>query len=484
MSLKGDKHELVQSEWTSPEDDSTKDGFTQEFTEREQRSIIHKIDRRLISLVGLMYCVSLMDRTNLSNAAIAGMTKELKLNVGYRYSIVTLVFFPTYVIFQIPSTVIVRKIGPRIHLGTITLVWGGLMIAMGFVKQWKELMGLRILLGILEAGFFPSCVYLLSTWYSRFDMGRRYSMFYILGCVASAFSGVLAYGLMQLNGRAGLGGWRWIFILEGVLTCVLGVIGFLFLVGFPEDAAKDWKFLTPREVKWVIDRVNADRGDAHTERFTLAKYLKGAADLKVWAFAMIFCCTTTVSYALAYFLPIILKEQLHFSIAKAQCLGAPPYVFAGIVMYATGYTGDKMRIRGPIITFNMILCLAGLPFLGWVKSANWKYFGIFLITAGANANIPAVMTYQANNVRGHWKRAFCSATLVGFGGIGGIAGGLVFREQDKPHYRPGIYACMAACIINIIIVALLTVKFKRDNLRADRGEITIEDSEEGFRYTY
>jgi len=98
------------------------------------------------------------------------------------------------------------------------------------------------------------------------------------------------------------------------------------------------------------------------------------------------------------------------------------------------------------------------------------------------------MSYQANNIRGQWKRAFCSATLVGFGGIGGIAGSLVFRSQDKPDYHPGLWACIACCLFSIIIVGLLSIKFWRDNTKADRGELAIESSDEdrqgGFRYTY
>jgi hypothetical protein len=93
------------------------------------------------------------------------------------------------------------------------------------------------------------------------------------------------------------------------------------------------------------------------------------------------------------------------------------------------------------------------------------------------------MTYQANNIRGHWKRAFCSATLVGFGGIGGIIGSLVFREVDAPAYHPGLYACLASQLIIILIVLLMTVKFVRDNKKVDRGEIQIEGSEQGFKYT-
>ena len=131
------------------------------------------------------------------------MTKELHLNILLgtvsRYSVVTLVFFTTYIVFQPPSTIIVRKLGPRYHLSAITIAWGATMLGMGFVKNWHALAGTRILLGILEAGFFPSCVYLLSTWYTRYDVGKRYSVFYILGSLASACAGILAYGVSLLS---------------------------------------------------------------------------------------------------------------------------------------------------------------------------------------------------------------------------------------------------------------------------------------------
>jgi MFS family permease len=185
-----------------------------------------------------------MDRTNMSAANIAGMSVEL--NLGANYNIANLVFFIPYIIFQPPSTVIVRAIGPRIHLAGITILWGGVMIGMGFVKDFGQLAGMRVLLGALEAGFFPSCVYLLSTWYTRYEVGKRYSLFYLLGCVASAFSGILAYGLMQMNGLANLSGWRWIFTIEGILTVLLGIAGYWLLVDFPDSNRKNWSFLGSR----------------------------------------------------------------------------------------------------------------------------------------------------------------------------------------------------------------------------------------------
>jgi len=498
-------HQDVEKDTTLREDDvrhgytSSQDDYECEFTPAEQRKIIHRIDRRLVLTVGILYCISLMDRTNLSSAAIAGMNVELDLNqlMGSisHYSIVTVVFFTTYIVFQPPATVIARKLGPRNFLSAIVVLWGSVMVGMGFVKSYEALAACRVLLGVLEAGFFPSCVYLLSTWYTRFDVGKRYSVFYMLGSLASACAGILAYGIMQIGGKGlpvGTGtkvsAWRWIFIIEGALTMVLGIIAYWALVDFPDKAVNSWKFLNEREAMFIIDRVNRDRGDAKPEPFSARKFFGAATDLKIWGFALIFFNTTAVTYALAYFLPIILTQNLGFSIGASQCLVAPPYALAGIVMYATGWAGDKYHLRGPIVVFNMILCIIGVTIMGFHNNANVRYFGVFLTTAGANSNIPAAMSYQANNIRGQWKRAFCSATLVGAGGVGGIAGGLVFRTQDAPGYRPGLYACIACCILSIIVVSLITLGSWRSNKKADRGEVELEyysDSDQkGFRYTY
>lgn len=459
-----------------------------ELSPEEQKRIIWRIDRRLVVTVGFMYCISLMDRTNLAAANIAGMSTELVL-IGDKYSIVTLVFFVTYIVFQPPSTVIVRKVGPRVHLAGITLLWGAVMIGMGFVQKWEDLAALRVILGILEAGFFPSCVYLLSTWYTRYEVGKRYSFFYLLGCVASAFAGILAYGLMQMDGLSGLTGWRWIFIIEGVLTCAIAIASYWLLVDFPDSKRKSWSFLPDREREWVCRRVDADRGDAETPKFDIVKFLAAGMDWKIWCYAMIFFNTTTITYALAYFLPVILHNNLGFSIGASQCLIAPAYVFAGIWMYGLSMLGDRYRLRGPVILANMLLVLIGLPIMGWHSNNAVRYFGVFFVTAGANSNVPAVMAYQANNIRGQWKRAFCSATLVGLGGVGGIAGSLVFRSQDAATgYKPGLYACITCALLTMLIVCVVDLVFYFENKKADQGLKELEAYEDGyqpgFRYTY
>ncbi|KAJ5793190.1 phthalate transporter [Penicillium pulvis] len=449
------------------------------FTPREQRHIIHKIDRRLILGLGLLFAASLIDRTNLGNAAIAGCHDLVKL---IKQSIILLVFFIPYVLVQFPSSILVRKIGPRNFLSGITFVWGVVMMCFGFVHDWKVMIALRIILGIFEASLFPGAVYLLALWYSRYDVHKRYSSFYLLSTIGASLSGVLAYGFMQMAGLGGLSAWQWIFVMEGLLTCVIAVIGYWLLISFPQDAHKARNFLSPREIEFILRRIDRDRSDADDEAFSLSSFLAPALDLKIWGFGLIFLCSTVVAYAMAFFQPIILSQKLGFGIGASQALTTPPYFFAGLLMYTQGWAGDKWHIRSPIIIYNALQTIVGLCILEWVSAPGVQYFGIFLVAAGANSTIPAVLAWQANNIRGQWKRAFCSASIITFGGIGGIIGAVVYRSQDAPNFFPGVMASIVCNIIILLVAGILTVHFHLSNRKARRGTLAIEGLP-GFCYT-
>jgi MFS family permease len=340
MSLVDEKAGVTEIERVDSAESKLNNDRINTFTPEEQKKIIRKVDLRLIPTLGFMYCVSLMDRTNLGVAMVAGMGTDLKLT-GERYSIIVLLFFITYVALQPPATVVLRKLGPRVFLPAIVIIWGAVMIGFGFVKEWHTLIPLRLLLGIFEAGFFPGSAYLLSVWYERYELQKRNTVFFLIGMLSSAFSGILGYLFSLLQGHGvqaapwlgvhhgptkakpttpvsfgpGLAGWRWIFILQGVITVVIGFIGWYFIVDFPELAHKPGmgkKFLNKAEVDFIVARI-----------------------------ATIFMLTTTITYAIAYFLPIILKDGMGFSTAASNCLIAPPYVFAGFVMLGFAWLGDK-----------------------------------------------------------------------------------------------------------------------------------------------
>ncbi|KAK5162376.1 hypothetical protein LTS14_000723 [Recurvomyces mirabilis] len=443
-------------------------------------TIRRRVDKRLCLVLGLLYIVNQIDRINLPVAVVAGLTKDVKL-VGNQYSIIVLAFFPTYVIVQPFATPVCRLLGPRPFLSTIIFLWGIAILALGFSKNFALLTLFRACLGALEGGFFPGALFLLSMWYVR---SKRNAALYLMGNGASGFGGILAYGLMQ-TGNTGVGGlekWQWIFIWEGVITCIAAMVAYIFIVDFPEDASKSWKFLSPDEAQVMIDRVDKDRGDAHLPPFSLKSYLKTALDWKVWSFAANFGLSAVVTYSVAYFLPIVLKNELGFSQVAALCLPAPCYAFGAILGLTESWLSDKYSVRGPLLIINATIEIIGISVLGYAANPSVRFFGAFLVVGGSNANVPASLTYQAVNIVGQWKRAFCSATIVGMGGIGGIIGSLAFRSKDAPAYRPGLYCCLTAAALTVVNVLCTTLYMIRKN-RLQAMNRAVLEGVEGFRYT-
>lgn len=273
------------------------------------------------------------------------------------------------------------------------------------------------------------------------------------------------------------------------------------MIKFPdqEKAKPSWRFLKPREIDLVISRLNADRGDVEAEKFSWSRFLEAGKDVYIYGFALILLFVTTIAYGFAFTLPIILSTKLKFSMAMSQCLGAPPYAASGFLMFGAAWFSDKYQTRGPVLVFLCLISLIGVPIMGFVENPWGQYVGVFISVAGTNSAIPAVMAYQANNIRGQWRRAFCSATLTGIGGkdifhtfssdlvlimtgIGGIAGALIFRTEDAPSYVPGFAACITCNVFVIFLVAVMTWYFKKCNAQADRGErVLLNDPT--FRFT-
>jgi MFS family permease len=440
------------------------------------KKTMRHIDLRVLPILAAVYALSLIDRTNTSNAFVAGAALDLGLTVGDRYSIITLIFFVPYIIFELPSNIIVRKVKVAIWLGCITMAWGTVMLGMGFVKFWWQLAICRALLGLLEAGFFPACAYLISTWYVRREIQKRMTAFYMLSVVVGGFSSAIAGGISTMKGKQGLNGWQWIFILEGVVTMFVAILAFLFVVDFPEKN----KFLTADQTKFVLQRLERDRGDVEMDAWTWKKFWSYVLTPKLWAFGILFGSATTVSYAFAYFLPIILLG-MGFTELNSQLLVAPPYFTSVFVAFAGAYVGDKFLIRAPIIMAQALLTIIGLSMTAFSTTVSVRYAGVFLGLAGGNSNVASILGYMQNNIAGQTKRAFTSALVIGSGGIGGIIASTVFRSVDAPGYRPGLWVTIGANIVIIIVCSIMSIAFTIRNRKARAGGPPIE-GREGFFY--
>ncbi|KAF9895315.1 hypothetical protein FE257_000219 [Aspergillus nanangensis] len=440
-----------------------------------------RVDLRVTLALAVMYVANQLDRGNISYAYISGMEEELDYKDN-RYTLAISIYFPFYILATPIATVMVRKIGPRLFLPAITFSFGLIVIGIGLCHSWKDQVGLRIILGLFEGCYFPSATFLISMYYLRQEVATRMAIFYILGLVIGGFGGLIAYGLQQMDGTGGKSGWRWIFIWEGVFTIIIAIIGYLSLVDFPEDAHRNFKFLQPSELNTVMDRVRRDRADADITPFDIKSYLAHGLDWKLWAFSLNFFSTALITYSVQYFLPIILKTMLGFSNTYALCLTAPVYACAGLISISLAWLSDRLRLRGPILIFNGLLQIVGVALVGYAHQPYVRYFGTYLILAGTAANSPLCVSYQANNVVGQWKRAFSSASIVGFGTIGGVVAPFGFRAQDAPEYRPGMAMCFVGVSIGIVSVCVTSVYMYCQNRKQAQGRVVLENTP-GFRYT-
>ncbi|KLT43898.1 MFS general substrate transporter [Cutaneotrichosporon oleaginosum] len=448
------------------------------------KRVTRKVDWRLIPMLILMYAISLIDRTNLSVARTANDNKfdeELGTDGdNNRYSIITVLFFVPYIIFELPSQFGLRAFGARLWLGSAVVLWGFVMLGMGFAQNWQTLAALRAILGLFESALFPGAAFLISCWYPRKELAFRNVVFYITSALGSSFAKLIGFGFSHLDGRAGLSGWQWMFIMYGIITVAIGGLAYVFLVDIPSKGT----FLTEREREIVMTRIERDRADSVPDPLTGAKLKTYSLELKSWFFAVAFMGTTMSSYALAYFMPRILTI-MGFNNIESMLLGTPTYFWAIIPALICGRVADRIpNMRGLMIIFNAICIIVGTAMYSQLPAAQRaaRFAGLFIATGGGNANVPLILAWQAVSIRAQSKRAFCSALTVAFGGVGGILGStLFFNKEAKAGYPTGVFTIMGLNCLTIFGTLAMMYWMSSKNKKAKRGEGLIEDAE-GFFY--
>ncbi|KAI9373442.1 major facilitator superfamily domain-containing protein [Aspergillus egyptiacus] len=454
----------------------TDDGPVYGIDEAHQKRVMRRVDLRLLPILGIMYSISLIDRTNLGLAYVAGMEEELGLAVGSRYTIVVMVFFVAYVLFEIPSNIVLPKAGAANWLAFLGSSFGAIMIGMGFVYSWKTMAVCRTLLGLMEAGFLPGCTYLITCWYKRFEVGKRLAAFWLMSVVLNAFAAIFAYALTLLGGTHGLSGWRYIFIVEGAITVGVCMLGWFIIIDFPTKAES---FLSPEEKQFVIDRINNDRGDAEEDKLTGKKLLHHLKDWKLYFWAWNLMASTLPGYAYSYFKTIILKG-MGFTGNQAQLLSAPPYILAAIITYLSGWLTDRYHIRGPVIAVHQLLTAVGMIITAYGQLNGVRYFGMFLGVGFLQYCIPGVLAYQANNITTHSKRSVASATCLIGGGLGGIIASVAFKSDESPYYTTGIWVTFGISMVSIVLNCTMDFYFWKTNKKAKETGGRIEGMENWY----
>ncbi|KAL2004948.1 hypothetical protein VTN00DRAFT_2798 [Thermoascus crustaceus] len=469
--------------------ESTDNGNEETLSQQRQQEELEKklrlkVDIRLCTIAGILCSLNLLDSGIISSASVTSMLSDLGLE-GNRYSVTIFIFTIASIVFQLPSTIAVRFAGPRIWFAFITFCFGLITLCTAVVRTWQQMVVLRVLLGMSMSGIYPGLTYLISTWYTRQEQQLRFAFLQSGQVLVLATGSIVNYGLNHLDGRAGLAGWRWMFLVQGLVTCTIGIVTYWWMVDFPENAQRSFYFLSEKETQVATRRIQADRDDVEPEPFSWSKVLVHFLDPKIYGFCCLFFLLNLVSTSLSYFLPIILQSGMGFSTNKSILLSAPPYYYAIIPALLTSLLGDTFRLRGPLITLNALCLIAGFLMLGLPASTQVavRYVGTYLATGAYISNWAALNAYQANNIVGQWKRATTAAAVTACNGLGGIAGSFIVRQREAPEYPTAVWVSVGSHILMIIIVAAFTVHFYIANRKQSRGKVTLEGAP-GFRYTY
>lgn len=330
-------------------------------------------------------------------------------------------------------------------------------------------------------GYYPGCVYLIASWYRRYELQKRFSLFFVLANAISGFANIFALGLVQISRVTSYKGWRWIYIIEGAITILVAIAAYFIVVDFPHSERNT--FLSSREKAFVVHRLAEDRGkESETDKVTWKVILNTAKDWKIWSFSLMYFAGAAGSYAFNLFLPIILQDGLGFSQELAFLLSAFPPVFAAIEVMLLSWLSDRIHQRGVFVIGQGLLGILGLCMVGFLDNQVSRYVGTFLGQAGSVGIVVTPMAWLANNLRGDSKRSVATAIAIMMSGISGIYSSLVFRQQDAPDYIPGIYAVIAVDVMAIVLAVDTTLILRRSNKRADSGSKVLEGLPE-FRYT-
>ncbi|KAF2109387.1 major facilitator superfamily domain-containing protein [Lophiotrema nucula] len=411
-----------------------------------------------------MYFFNSVDRSNLGNAKTDGMDKDLGFT-GEQYSLLILLFYVPNGLCDLPLNMLTKKFSGKVMLPSLMLGWGSCALLQCATKNFAGMLVLRLLLGAFEAGFFAGVVFYLTLFYTRGELGFRIAIFFGSALLAAAFSGLISFGVFQIDDPH-VQGWKWLFIIEGAMTVIVAVAAYLWL---PASASSAW-FLNEAERQVANTRTLRDLSSSGHSDFNMKEMFSA---WKNWKFLP--WCIISFTYPVAFsttsnFLPQIVA-RLGFSTIKTNLWTVAPNAVGFCFLLLTCFSSDRFRERTFHIVFALCVSLVGLIILASIDVLHNKavaYFACFMLCAGAYIPSCLVHSWHNNNNLNENSRAATTGLLVGLGNLGGILSAATFRTEYAPKYVPTLIATACCNVVCIVTTLWLGGWMKMENRRRDR----------------
>ncbi|KAF7301592.1 hypothetical protein MIND_00724700 [Mycena indigotica] len=456
-----------------------------DYTPQEKSAVIRILDRRLLPVILLTTFVLNMDRTNNSNAISDNLPGDLGFTID-TVNTATAIYSVFFSLFSFSGAVMAKIVGPARFLGIPILMfsWGLVTLAHALIKDRAGYLTVRVFIAVTEGGVIPATLIYLGSFYKGTELSTRLAAFWGTQAIASAVSGLMASGLLRLRGRAGLEGWKWLFIVDGIITLVVAVGIWFYL---PRNVTKTTgglrgfkPWFSERQLQIAVTRVIRDDQSKreYEKRATKRDFWDAAKDLGLWGHMLITNVTLTPTNPLGTYLPTVIKS-FHFNVFVSNALTAPPYVLQCIIMILVIRHSDKVRERGFHGAFGSFWqCIGWVILRAMPDSAprGVKYFGA-IIVASWPYNHPLNIGWMSENTGSIGKRTVASGAVIFAANIYGVWASQIYQASDAPFFKRGNSANIAIAGFTTIMWIVQKYYYKHLNRKREREYAALSEDE-------
>jgi ACS family tartrate transporter-like MFS transporter len=410
---------------------------------------INRVIRRLVPFIFICYVVAYVDRVNIGFAA-ADLQRDLGLS-DWAYGLGAGLFFLGYFLFEIPSNLILERVGARRWIARIMIVWGLVSMGTMFVTGTTSFYIARVLLGLAEAGFFPGVVLYLTYWIPATDRARANALFMTAAPIAMIVGAPVSAALLALDGWLGLRGWQWLFLIEGLPAVLLGIVTLWYLTDRPEQAT----WLAPAEREWLSGEMARER--ASRTRPGHGSELRNLLSGRVWLLSSAYFLNALVTYGVFLWLPRILRDASGFTGMQLGIITAIPFVAALVAMVLIGRHSDRTGERKWHVVACALTAAAGL-LLATAFQTSWPLIVLsFTLSQIGQRSVMSVFWAIPPIFLGGTAAAAGIAMINAIGNLGGAVGPTVmgWLRESTGAYTGGLLVLVAALVVEAILVMSL-----------------------------
>ncbi|KAB8256138.1 major facilitator superfamily domain-containing protein [Aspergillus pseudonomiae] len=429
-------------------------------TSTTNTSLLRKIDWRLLPIMMISYMLQFLDKQSLSQSAIMGIVEDLRLT-GNEYSWSGSIFYFSYLVFSYPASMLMVRLPIAKFLATTLFLWGVVLACHAATHNFSGLMVTRFFLGLTEAAISPGFSLITGMWYTRSEQPFRHGVWFAGNSIATAFGGLVAYGVAHIVGS--IPAWKWLFIIYGLITVAWSIVFLLFMPDSPLSA----RFLSQRERSEAEERVKVNQTTIKHDKIEWHQVWEALTDYKIYILFLFQIANNIPNGGLTMFSALVVKG-FGFSTLQVYLLSIPTGAVHALFALGSTYLASKFRnIRCMLLAACTAIALVGSILVYACESTGLRLFGLYLFVAYA-AGIPMTLSMVSSNVAGFTKKATVSAMMFIAYCAGNIIGPFLFFAREAPGYKSGFIAMMVCLGVATVLILALGFCWRLENSRRDR----------------